>query len=95
MECRCEGCDGSGYVVCPECDGSGSIKVNIETFRVYPGMRHEDKLRELKSDAERVRKQADELCAMKPEREEFYQGQLKACLKAIDGQANDLIQEGC
>ena len=97
MKCDCDECQGTGKVTCHNCGGSGKAVTCIERMKLYPNMPNFNKLSELKADAILARHNAGRLGAMKPHRTEFYERQLKAVLKDIDYQAQEIIDSegGC
>ena len=94
MKCVCGECDGSGKVVCPECDGRGTWEANVATMTLLRGTVGYEELVEVQKDAQRVIRQAEELCALKPERKDRYQQQLAACLRSINEQAKKARKAG-
>lgn len=87
MKCECRECRGSGEIPCPECDGQGTYEGSIETITLEKTVKNYDELAEIQRDAKRVIRQAAQLKAMKPERAESYDAQLKTTLFVINGQA--------
>lgn len=93
MKCECSECHGAGRIECPECDGQGSVERDIEQVAIPPGHRHAQELVALKADAERARKQAQELSQLKPDRASSYARQLRAVLDAINAQSETLFRQ--
>lgn len=87
MKCTCQECNGNGEIPCPECDGQGTYEGSIETITLEKTVKNYDELSAIQRDAKRVIRQAAQLKAMKPERSESYDTQLKATLFVINGQA--------
>ena len=87
MKCECRECRGSGEIPCPECDGQGTYEGSIETITLEKTADNYDELVEIQRDARRVIRQTAQLKAMKPERAESYDAQLRATLFVINGQA--------
>jgi len=97
MKCDCDECQGNGKVTCHNCGGSGKAVTCIERMQLYPKMPNFKELSDLKADVSLARTQAERLCALKPHRSESYESQLKAVLKDIDRQAQEIIDSegGC
>jgi DnaJ-class molecular chaperone len=90
MKCDCKYCNGTGTRRCDDCDGSGQADLDIDEIRIERDTPNGDALRELKSDAARVRRQADELTRLRPSHARFYESQLHEALAKINNQADNL-----
>src|SRR5438477_12945317 len=90
MRCECSFCRGSGEITCPECDGKGVYIGSIESLKLERSFKNYDELIEFQKDAKRVILQAERLKAMKPERAESYNEQLRGALIIINWQAESV-----
>lgn len=96
-KCRCDECNGRGYVRCEDCDGEGYIDTGVDIEKVLafdflnsPKTREE--LVALQKDTKRVKQEHSRLCSMKPEFEKDYTAQLDSALEEIDTIAAAVIE---
>lgn len=90
MKCDCKRCDGSGEIVCPDCGGDGGRDVPIQRVVLKTDNPNFYDLSELRKDAIRIMRQAEQLRKLNPERAQTYTEQELACLTEINRQANEV-----
>ena len=93
MECGCDACEGTGR--CGDCGGKGVVQVCASEFLLglHPNDLGYDAAKPFIDDLHRIRKQAEELCRLRPERRSSYLMQEVACRKEIGRQFEEMLKK--
>jgi hypothetical protein len=93
MICDCPECEGEGTVRCENCNGTGSFddKLDGMDLRPFRELGCYEELLDLQGDIRRLKKQAERLIELRPDRAEVYRDQLSEALRSVERSAEKLM----